>query len=273
MRNLLNFLARYNSLILFLLLEGIALYLVVTGNDYHNTRILRGVRGITRNVEEDITNVRGYLRLRMINAELSYQNSYLQNELERLDSAIDTGFTFESDTIYRQNYKYTSSKLVNNSVNRQKNYFTINKGRNQGLGIDMAVVSPHGVAGIIVGCSENYSVAMSLLNLDFRLSSKIRSNGYYGSLTWDGKNPEYAVLTEIPQHVPVNVGDTIETTGFSAIFPEGVMVGTVSDYKPSGGDFYRISVKVSTDFRKLSWVSVIKNLGKAEQDSIEQKFR
>ena len=87
----------------------------------------------------------------------------------------------------------------------------------------MAVISGNGVAGVIVGCSENYSVAMSLLNLDFKLSARIKSNGYFGSLSWDGRDYRYAVLSEIPQHVIVNVGDTIETTGYSAIFPEGVI--------------------------------------------------
>ena len=137
----------------------------------------------------------------------------------------------------------------------------------------MSVVSANSVAGVVVGCSRNYSVVMSLLNLDFKLSARIKSNGYFGSLSWDGRDYRYAVLSEIPQHVLVNVGDTIETTGYSAIFPEGVMVGTVRDYEKFGGDFYKISVSLITDFKKLHFVDVIGNMKKTEQLELEKLFK
>ena len=114
---------------------------------------------------------------------------------------------------------------------------------------------------------------MSLLNLDFRLSSKIKSNGYFGSLSWDGRDYRFAILNEIPQHVSVNVGDTVETTNFSAIFPEGIMVGTVSDFEKTGGDFYKIKVLLSTDFKKLNYVRVIGNMKKNEQQDLEKLYQ
>jgi len=129
------------------------------------------------------------------------------------------------------------------------------------------------VAGVIVGCSENYSLAMSLLNLDFRLSARIKSNGYYGSLSWDGIHYREAILSEIPQHVPVNVGDTIETTGFSAIFPEGIMVGTVSDFERMGGDFYKITITLATDFKKLHFVDIVGNMKKTEQLELQNSLQ
>lgn len=273
MRNLLNFLARYNNLILFLLLEGIALFFIAKESNYHNTRILKGVKGITRVFDERITNAKNYLKLRDINTILSVENADLINRLamrEREDSAI---FFYYSDTLHYQKYIYTSAQIVNNSVNKQKNYFTLNKGKSKGVDVDMAVVTSEGIAGIVVGSSKNYSIVMSLLNIDFRLSSRFRNNGYFGSLTWDGRDIEYAILTEIPQHVIVNEGDTIETTGYSAIFPEGIMIGTVSDFQKSGGDFYRITVKLSTDFKNLSYVRVIGNLERTEQKSLENQFQ
>jgi rod shape-determining protein MreC len=114
---------------------------------------------------------------------------------------------------------------------------------------------------------------MSLLNLDFKLSARIKTNGYFGSLSWDGKNYRYAILNEIPQHVSVNVGDTIETTGYSAIFPEGVLVGTVSDFEKVGGDFYKISILLSTDFKKMHFVDIISNMKKTEQLELEKLFQ
>jgi rod shape-determining protein MreC len=273
MRNLLNFLAKYNNLIIFLILEGIALYLLSTGNNYHNTRIVKGVRGITRGIEQRITNARSYFNLREINQQLAQENIRLKNTIEQLSKKEDRLFFSVSDTVYHQQYRYSTAKVIDNSLNRQKNFFTINKGRKQGLSVDMAVTSDDGVAGVIVGCSENYSIVMSLLNLDFRLSSRIRSNGYFGSLSWDGHDYTHAVLSEIPQHVLVNIGDTIETTGYSAVFPEGIIVGTVSSFEKPGSDFYKIDVALKTDFRRLYFVNVIGNLMKKEEVELQSSFQ
>ena len=273
MRNLLNFLARYNNLIIFLILEGIAFYLLAAGNNYHNSVIVRGIRGITRGIEERESNAKAYFSLREVNLALSGENAELRNRIEKFTGNRESSFIPVTDTVFSQKYDFTAATVISNSVNRQKNYFTINKGRRQGLADDMAVISSGGVSGVIVGCSENYSVVMSVINLDFRVSARIKSNSYFGSLTWDGKDPAIAVLNEIPQHVQVFRGDTIETTGFSAVFPEGVAVGTVDEIEKPGGDFYSIRVKLATDFRNLRFVSVIANKEKTEQVELEKLFQ
>jgi len=273
MRNLLNFLIRVNSLIIFLVLEGIAFYLLATGNSYHNTRISNGIKGLSQGLETKINKTRNYLNLREINENLAAENIALRNSIERLVKRENLFFFPVTDTVYRQHYNHTSAEVIENSINRQKNFFTINKGTRQGIATDMAVTSYSGVAGVIVGCSENFSVAMSLLNLDFRLSVRIRSNGYFGSLTWDGRDYRHAVLGEIPQHISVSVGDTIETTGYSAIFPEGLAVGTINDFEKKGGDFYKITVSVVTDFKKLHFVDIIGSLEKAEKVELEKQFK
>jgi rod shape-determining protein MreC len=270
MRNLLNFLARYNNLIIFLILEGIAFYFLTNGNYYHNTRVLNGVRNLTHRIEERINNSRTYFNLREINAKLAFENVELRNRIARLGKRDNSLFFYVSDSIYNQQYFHTSAEVISNSVNRQKNFFTVDKGTRQGMYIDMAVTCENNVAGVIVGCSENYSVAMSLLNLDFKLSTRIKTNGYFGSLSWNGRDYRYAQLNEIPQHVSVNIGDTIETTGYSAIFPEGVYVGTVTDYEKIGGDFYKISILLATDFKRLRFVDIIGNMKKTEQLELEK---
>jgi rod shape-determining protein MreC len=273
MRNLLNFLARYNNLIIFLILEGLSIYFLVSRNSYHNTRIMFGIRGLTQGMEERINNTRTYLNLREINKNLASENVALRNRMARLVREDKSPFYPVTDTVYNQQYIHSSAEVIDNSVNRQKNFFTINKGEKQGVRVDMAVVSADGIAGVVVGCSQNYSIAMSLLNLDFKLSARIRSNGYFGSLSWDGRNPHQAVLSEIPQHVTVTLGDTIETTGYSAIFPEGVMVGTIADFEKMGGDFYKITISLATDFRKLHYVDIIGNKKKTEQLELEKLFQ
>jgi rod shape-determining protein MreC len=273
MRSLLNFLARYNNLIIFLILEGIALYLLATGNTYQNTRFVNGIRGLTHGIEEKINNTRTYLSLRDINESLAAETVALKNRLEGLNKPDNSLFFSVSDSIYKQQYVHTSAEVINNSINRQKNFFTIDKGERQGIKVDMAVISEDGVAGVIVGCSENYSVAMSLVNIDFKLSARLKTNGYFGSLSWDGRDYRNAILSEIPQHVLVNVGDTIETTGYSAIFPEGIMVGTVSDFEKVGGDFYKIIISVKADFKRIHFVDVIGNMKKTEELNLEKLFQ
>jgi len=273
MRNLLNFLARYNNLIIFLILEGIAFYLLSTRNSYHNSRLVNGVRGITHGIEEKINNTKSYLSLHEINENLAAENVALRNLLAKLTRKESSLFFSVDDSSHKQQYLHSSAEVIENSINKQKNFFTINKGESQGIKVNMAVISAYSVAGVIVGCSGNYSVAMSLLNPDFKLSARIKSNGYFGSLSWDGRDYRYAILSDIPQHVLVNVGDTIETTGYSAIFPEGAIVGTVSDYEKFGGDFYKITILLSTDFKKLHFVDVIGNMKKTEQLELEKLFR
>jgi rod shape-determining protein MreC len=273
MRNLLNFLLKNNNLIIFLILESIAFFLLSSGNNYHNTRVVKSARGVTIGIEKRVSNARAYLNLRESEKKLEVENTLLRNRLGSLGIKEDLLFFSVFDSVYRQKYVWTSAEVVNNSVNRQKNFFTLNKGRMQGLSVDMAVTSGAGVAGIIVACSDNFSVAMSLLNIDFRLSSRIRSNGYFGSLNWDGRNISHAVLNEIPQHVQLNIGDTVETTGYSTVFPEGLMIGTISEFEKSGSDFYRIAVLLNTEFRKLRFVNVIGNLQKTEQLELERPYQ
>jgi len=231
------------------------------------------MRWITHGVEAQISDVKNYLHLRSINENLAYENTTLRNSINRLLSDDSSTFFTVSDTIYQQTYQYTSARITNNSVNKQYNFFTINKGTKSGLAPDMAVIADGGVAGVIVGCSENFSIVMSALNLDFRLSARIKSSGYFGSLTWDGKDYRTAALHDIPQHIAVNVGDTIETTGFSAIFPEGITIGFVSDYEKPGSDFYTIKVLLKTDFRKLHYVDVAANMRKEEFVELEKTIQ
>ena len=264
MRNLLIFLERHSNLIIFLILQGIALYLISTRNYYHNTRVVNSMRWVTHGVETKLSDVKNYLNLREINENLAIENTTLRNSINRILRNDDSGFITVSDAIYRQTYQYTTARLTSNSVNKQYNYFTINKGAKNGLAVGMAVIAGGSVAGVISGCSDNFSIVMSLINLDFRLSARIKSNGYFGSLMWDGKDYRTAVLREIPQHVPVSVGDTIETTGYSAIFPEGVIIGVISGYEKPGSDFYMIKVQLETDFRKLNYVDVAANKRKEE---------
>jgi rod shape-determining protein MreC len=210
-----------------------------------------------------------YLDLRETNEKLARENTRLKNALERMYRGDEMFFYKKEDTTYQQQYYMTSAKVINNSTNKQNNFLTLNKGSEHGIEPEMGVVSSEGVVGVVYGVSRRFSTVISLLNTSFRVSAKIKKNNYFGSLAWDGKNYHRAVLNEIPFHVEIRKGDTIITSGYSTIFPEGTMIGVIHDFHIKGGNFYEISVNLSTDFKNLTYVNMIRNLTRLEQTQLE----
>ncbi|MBN1387306.1 MAG: rod shape-determining protein MreC [Bacteroidales bacterium] len=273
MRNLLNFLKKFGNILLFVLLEAIAVYLMASRPNYHNIKLSKALNATSAFVHEKVNRATDYFSLVDINEQLLKENRELRNAMQRIYSNSEISTFSVTDSIYRQQYIYILARAVNNSVNKQKNYITLNKGILNGVRENMAVIGPDGIVGIIIEAGSNYSIAMSALNLDFRLSARLSKNGYFGSLTWDGKDINCLNLNEIPHHVNLATGDTVETTGYSAVFPEGIMVGTVSEFEVSGGDFYTVKVKLSTQFKKLNNVYLVVNLNKEEQQELESDIR
>ncbi len=272
MRSLLNFLNKFGNILLFLLLELIALYMLAARPNYHNIKLTKAMNATKAAINEKINQATDYFSLNDINQQLVRENEELKNTLQRIyrDSEINT-FSV-TDSIHRQQYVYIQAVVVNNSVNKQKNYITLDRGTLSGVKEDMAVACQRGIVGIIVEAGRHYSIAMSVLNLEFRLSARLSRNGYFGSLTWDGVDDNRLILNEIPNHVDISIGDTVETTGFSAVFPEGLMVGTIVDFDEGGGDFYDIRIKPFTELRKLDDVYIIVNLKKEDQLKLESEI-
>ena len=272
MRNLLRFILSYHFFILFLLFETLSLSLAFQHNNYQKAKFLNFSQGITGFFYNKVSLLNEYLSLHQINQQLTAENTKLNNILQRAYRSDEIFFYGEYDTAYQQHYFYTSARIINNSVNKQHNYLTLNKGREAGIKDEMAVVSPNGIVGVVNGVSKRFSTVISLLNTDLNISAKIKKNNYFGSLSWDGKNYREAILYEIPHHVPVSKGDTIITSGFSTIYPEGILIGTVKDYEVKGGNFYEITVLLSTDFKNLTYVNLVSNLRKEEQIEIEEQL-
>jgi rod shape-determining protein MreC len=196
----------------------------------------------------------------------------LRNQIDRLgrDTGIPLSSGFRSDSVPRRQYSYIPAQVINISTHKQFNFLTLDKGRHHGIEPEMAVVSPLGVVGVTYSVSGNFSSVIPIINRDFRLSAKIRRNGYFGSMSWPGRGYGNAILEEIPFHVDLREGDTIVTSGYSAIFPEGIMVGTVREFEVEEGNFYTISVDLAVDYKKLSRVNVIHNLLREEQIELER---
>ena len=272
MKNLIQFFIRFHFLILFIIIESVSLTIAFQYNHYQKAVVVTLVQNISGFYHSKVFSIAEYMNLRETNQRLANENVRLNNILQQAYRADDIFFYKQQDTINRQRFYLTSAKIINNSVNKKHNFLTLNKGSEQGLKPDMAVISSNGVVGVIYDVSKYYSTVISLLNTNLKISSKLLKNDYFGSLEWDGRDYRHAILNEIPYHVSVERGDTVVTSGYSAIFPEGVMIGTIKDFKIKGGNFYEIHVALSTDFKHLTFVSVISNLKKEGQRNLENAF-
>lgn len=271
MRSLLNFLLRIHFLLLFILIEVFSFTLLFNNNNFHKARFVNFTRQFAGNFYIKTTNLKQYLSLVEENKRLAEENNRLLNIIESTYKSDEIFFRSVNDTILNQRYQYTSARIINNSINKKHNFLTLNKGSQQGLRPEMAVVSNGNIVGVIKGVSRNYATVISVLNLDLRISAKVQKNGYFGSLNWKGEGYQTAILNEIPLHADIQRGDTIITSGFSTIFPEGILIGFIKDFEEKAGSFYEIDVELSTDFKRLNNVNVIGNLLQTERKELEKQ--
>jgi len=272
MRSLIRFILTYHFLLLFLILETLSLTLLFQYNPFQKAKFVNSSQRITGFVYSKIDLLNEYLSLRQMNRQLAIENEKLNNILQRAYRSDEIFFYGEYDSVYQQHFFYTYARIVNNSVNKQHNYLTLNKGSDAGIRPEMAVVAADGIVGVVNGVSKRFSTVISLLNTDLRVSAKVKKNDAFGSLSWDGINYREAILDEIPHHVNISIGDTIITSGFSTIYPEGVLIGTIKDFEVKGANFYVIKVQLSTDFKSLTYVSVVSNLRKEEKKELESRL-
>lgn len=213
-----------------------------------------------------------YLRLKQVNEQLVAQNKYLMTELYGKEKGTAPVFRRVHDTIGGgQIYTFVDGEIIFNSINRKDNYFTINRGRRDGVFPKMGVIAPEGIAGIVVNTTNSYSLVQSVLSVNkIRISAALKNSGYFGTLTWRGDNSRIMHLSDVPKYVPLKVGDTVITDGKSAIFPRGVMVGRVAGYEvDSKTGFWDIAVELSEKMGRLNKIYVVKNLHKAELQKIQ----
>lgn len=273
MRNLLLFIWKHYFFFVFLSLETFCIYLVVQNNYYQHASFINSSNNLSANVLETSHAVKDYFYLKEVNEMLAKENAELRSRLLESYSMVVNDWKTVSDTVLRQKYSYTSAKVVNNSTNRRNNFLTLDKGSKQGITKDMAVITNAGIVGEVKDVSENFCTVKSMLHGQSIVSAKIKKDGSYGPLTWDGADFEYVTLSDIPTHVRLVAGDTIVTSTYSVIFPENIRIGTVESWvRKSGEYFYTVKVKLLTDFKKLTHVYIVDNKLKKEQQELEKKL-
>lgn len=270
MKNIWILLTKFNAFFLFLVFFGFAFALVVTNNDFQRASTLNSSHSVVGAIYGQFSRFTDYLKLDHANQELLFENSRLRRQLFLLQSKDTASVQTVVDTAGMPLYTFLSAKVINNSIHQKNNYITINKGSKSGIAKGMGVIGPNGVVGIVLNVSPNFATVQSLLHGDSRISAALESSNAFGSLIWgDQYHPKRAVLRDIPNHVVVEKGEQVVTSGYS-LFPAGIKIGKVIEMSDSSGQsFLDIDVELSTDFHKLQYVYVVMDNFSAELDELE----
>ncbi|MEO1513837.1 MAG: rod shape-determining protein MreC [Bacteroidota bacterium] len=272
MRNLLMLFVRNGGLVLFLLLEALCMVLVVQFSKKHNEILFSSASNISGYFYKQFDEVAKFYSLSSVADTLARENARIYNQLDQ-SKLVRSPW---QDTMGRQPeqlpwYTYLPAQVRSNSINAHSNTILIDIGKKHGVSSGMGVVSSNGIVGIVRNARENFSSVMSVLHKESRISVKLLKNGYFGFLIWDGSNPLKASLIDVPKHAGFQPGDTIVTSGYSTLFPEGIMVGTVEESRiEPGSNSWDIDIKLSNDLANIKYVYVIDNLLKEEIQELEE---
>lgn len=263
MRNLLEFLAKYNHWFVFLILEVVSMGLLFQYNSYQGSAWFSSANAVTGKLYEWDANVETFFSLTKVNQELTQRNAYLEQEVQKLSDSL-VSVTKDSSIYHRdqfallRNYRLIPAKVVANSIDKPGNLMTIDKGSADGIHKDMGVISGTGVVGIVYLVAEHYAIVIPVLNTKSNISCMIQNRGYFGYLRWKGGVSDLAYLEEVPRHAHFKLGDYVVTSGYSAVFPPGVRVGRILHvFNSADGLSYRVQLRLSTDFARLRDVCVI----------------
>ena len=270
MRNLLEFLAKYNHWFVFLILEVVSMVLLQY-NSYQGSAWFSSANAVTGKLYEWDANVETFFSLTKVNQELTQRNAYLEQEVQKLSDSL-VSVTKDSSIYHRdqfallRNYRLIPAKVVANSIDKPGNLMTIDKGSADGIHKDMGVISGTGVVGIVYLVAEHYAIVIPVLNTKSNISCMIQNRGYFGYLRWKGGVSDLAYLEEVPRHAHFKLGDYVVTSGYSAVFPPGVRVGRILHvFNSADGLSYRVQLRLSTDFARLRDVCVIDDTAMKER--------
>ncbi len=275
MKELIDFFRRFSKWFVFVIYVVLSSIMLFNGDPYRHHLWITSASTVSASLYAVGNNVSSYFNLRETNDDLNRRNAQLEAEVInlreelqslRLDNFVDTMPTPDSV----QHFNFVVANVINNSIHHPHNYITINKGSDDGVVAGLGVIDHSGVVGTVSVAGKHYARVISLLNPNFRLSCKIKDSEHFGSLVWSGSDPSIALLEELPRHTVFTTGDTVVTSGYSAVFPAGLPVGTiVDDTENHKENFFTLRVRLFADFARLSNVQVVVNNRIDEVKSVE----
>jgi rod shape-determining protein MreC len=278
MYSILNFVLRYSGAILFIILEITCMYIVVQYNQKQRDIYTSSSNIISGGLYQQYDRLARYWRLQSISDSLSTDNAQLYAQLAnaKYSNYIRRDSIKNRDSLNQvvQQYTYTAAAVVNNSISNFNNYFTIDKGSVHGIRSGMGVITPQGAIGIVKNVTEHYAQVMSVLHQQSKVSASIKKSKYFGTLGWRGRDPLHINLDAIPKHATIAVGDTVQTSGYSNIFPEGIPIGKIEKFEvDASGNFFTIQVILFEDIARLRYVYIVDHLMHKEIEVLDQSIK
>jgi rod shape-determining protein MreC len=273
MKRLFQFVYQYRAFFTFIILEILCAVIITMSNRYQNSAFFNSSNAIAARIFSFRKEVNHFFSLSAQNMELARENAFLRKLIAQRKGYAEVNARENPgiDTVRPEQFGFILARVINNSVRRTANFITLDKGIEDGIAPGMGVISSWGIAGKVKACSKNFSTVYSVLHSDMMISSLIQSNGVVCTTSWTGEDPSTCDLLYVPRHVKIARGDSVVTSGYNSIFPEGEPIGIIHDFWINENEtFYRVKVKLSTDFTRLAYVYVITNRFRYEKDSLEQ---
>lgn len=272
MRKLVDFLVRNHVFILFLFLEGIAFSQILRSQSFQRSAWTNSSNRISGNVLETVNQVNDYFFLDEQNERLARENAALRSTVKEAYVPLFSQHDTVVDTLYRQRYTYQQAEIVHSSYRKRNNYITLNRGSAHGVKPNMGVINSQGVVGIVKDVSAHFSTVIPILHKKTLLTGRLRGTGYFGSVSWNGRDHRKVQWNDVPQQAPLRAGAVVETDGRSRIFPTGIAIGRIREFEldPSGA-FYESELELSADFSGLDLVYIVEDLMKDELETLESR--
>lgn len=270
MQKLIYFIRKTSVAIVFVILEIVAIRCYAYSTPYTQARLLVWSNAVVGYFHSTFAGISNYLTLRKENLRLTEHIALLENRVRELEASMPEQRVKVEGVI--QKYEYISSRVISSTINRRRNFITLDKGMRDGVSIDMAVVTPEGNAvGVVVDCSENFAVAKTLLNVDFRLGGVLADDGSHGSVVWSGGDSQIIDFVELSKYANVKQGDVVRAAGFSHYFPSETVIGNIeSVVMAENGTSYNCKVRIAADMGRLFNVVLVRNTGSGEAKALEE---
>lgn len=273
MRNLIRLAVKFHAVLLFLVLQGLAFSLLFSNNFYHHTSFLNSSNAAIGSMMEVKSSLTDHFDLADERDRLAAENARLRDSLPMSWVMRIRGNRNEvNDTIFDQQYFYYDAHVINRTLNKQHNYFTLDKGTRDSIAVDMGVIGPNGIVGFVQNVSANYSTVVLAIHTTFQVSAKLKGTDQAGIVECTNVDNDLVTFKDIPQHAVVTVGDTVVTTASSGRYPENLPIGVILDVRSEeGGDYQAATVRLFTNFGSIQQVYVIDNILRKEQLELEKE--
>lgn len=270
MQNFIAFLIKSRVILIFVLLEFLSVICLIQNNDFQRSGAINSSNALVGATYKWSNAYSEYFSLRQTNRSLAEENARLRSQLKKSFYEHQILRSSKADSLLEQQYHYFSARVINSTYRKRNNYLTLDKGRRHGVEIGMGVICNKGVVGVVKDVSDHYCTVYSFLHKESSLPAKLKESSAYGTLVWDGDDPQIAYLNSISRYADIHENDTLVTSSFSGVYPEGIMVGTVKSFTLDDSEnFYRVSTELSTDFSALHYVYIVQNVLRGEQLNLE----